>query len=237
MNILSNCIIVFILIMASFSLHANQYKSLTFGAAEVIYDFKPLEKDFATLTITASINENNDSYRNTKNSDLRRLGKLGQLIYQCKLLLYQTDPVVRQDSKETPLVISKYFSLLTNVDQRLPEDHSVGIDVHTLAAFDSASLFSPSFGTPQQDNNFSDTVKQGSIRNLKRINLDVLSQKDQLKDVESLYLDIRFPVFQLNQPVNQWSYSFNIQEFQKAISHTDEHCSLETILGLIQSVE
>lgn len=237
MNITANIIIGFICVSVSVTASAAEYKTLMIGNSEVVYDFMPLDKGIASLTMTATLSENNDSFRNTKNNDLRRLSKLGQLIYQCKLMLYQADQVKGINSSAAPILVSKYYSLLTNVDLQLNPNESVGIDVHALDIYDNNSLFTPTLGSQQNISFFRDSLEKGQSTNLKRLNLDVLTQKDIMGSAESVYIDIRFPIFQLNKAVNQWSYSFNVLDFKKAIRYIDDNCSHQKIMDLIKPVD
>lgn len=212
---------------------ADEFKTLAIGNAEVVYDFQPLEKGSATLTITASITENNDLYRNKKNKDSRRLSKLGQLIYQCKIMLYQPVQVEMVSSPDTPILISSNYSLLTNVNFQLNTNDSVGINVYTLDVIDEKSLFTPTLGNSRHKNFFRDRIKIESVTNIERLNLDIFSKYNILKNAESVYIDIRFPIFQLNKTVNEWGYSFNVLDFKKAIQHTNENCSQKNIMNLM----
>ena len=75
----------------SFAVRADEVKTVDFGAASVVYDYQVSREGVATLSLNALVSETNDSLRGLKNSEPRRLAKLGQLIYQCKLLLYEAD--------------------------------------------------------------------------------------------------------------------------------------------------
>ena len=66
----------FVLIL-SFSSTAAEIKTVNYGAATVVYDYQKAGKEVATLSLNALITETNDSLRGVKNSDRRRLGKLG----------------------------------------------------------------------------------------------------------------------------------------------------------------
>ena len=51
---------------------------------------------------------------------------------------------------------------------------------------------------------------------------------------ESIDINIRFPVFQMEKPVNQWSYNFNLSDFQRAHRYIDENCTPMRLLELIE---
>ena len=58
---------------------AERGVSVELGQAAVYYDYHATDTGTAVLTLNAVITETNDSLRGLKNTDRRRLGKLGQL--------------------------------------------------------------------------------------------------------------------------------------------------------------
>jgi hypothetical protein len=105
---------------------ADELKTVNIGAAEVFYDYQPTDTGVATLTLVAQISETNNSLRGLKNVDQRRLRKLGQLIYQCKLMLYKAGEGNRTFDLKAPILISKNYSLFTGVDLPLAADEQIG---------------------------------------------------------------------------------------------------------------
>ena len=61
----------------------------------------------------------------------------------------------------------------------------------------------------------------------KRLSADVINISD------SIDIILRFPIFQMQESVHQWSYNFNLVDFRQAVRHVDENCTLETLAGLI----
>lgn len=212
---------------------ANDYKTVKIGEAEVVYNYSPPEEGAATLTVTALVFETNDSLRGVKNTDQRRLSKLGQLIYQCKLLLYRPDSSDRESPLKDPILTSKNYSLFTGVDLRLASHEGVGIQVDAIEAMDEESLFAPTLGRPSHQNVVHDYVGKDTAINLKQISLHVLNETDLLQTAESVEINIRFPVFQLERPAQQWRYSFNLNDFKQAMKYTDEQCMPDKLMDLI----
>ena len=71
----------------SFLVAADEIKTVTIGDFVVVFYYQSVGKELVTLTLNALVSETNDSLRGLKNTDRCRLSKLGELIYQCKLLL------------------------------------------------------------------------------------------------------------------------------------------------------
>lgn len=213
-------------------LAADEIKTVSIGDAEVYYDYRQNETGIAILTLIAQVAETNNSLRGLKNSDRRRLGKLGQLVYQCKLMLHRSgknDPVA--DAKQ-PFLISRNYSLFTGVDLSLATNERVGIQAQALQAVDDESLFTPALGEGDTHKGMWETVGEGSAVNLKQLNVNVLNESDLIEAAESIDIVVRFPVFQLKKPVSQWSYNFMLKDFKKAIQHIDQNCTSARLLQL-----
>lgn len=233
MKLISTLISGFFVLTLSLPAAADEIKTVNIGDAVVIYDFQPAGEEAVTLTLSALVAETNDSLRGLKNTDRRRLSKLGELIYQCKLLLYKSakgDPVV---DPTAPILISQNFSLFTGVDLPLAADERVGIQAQTLQSVDVDSLFSPTLGGRDIHKNFWEDLDAGAETNLKQVNVNVLSDVDAIKSAENLDIMIRFPVFQVEKPVSQWSYNFNLTDFKQAVQHANENCTPDRLMALI----
>ena len=212
---------------------AEEVKTVEFGAAKVIYDYQPAREGVATLSLNAVISENNDSLRGLKNTDRRRLGKLGQLIYQCKLLLYRPESG-SGDSAGVPMLISRNYSLYTGVDLKLSEGERLGIRVRSLPRVDSDSLFAPSLGGEDSQQEVWEDVGGGSPVDLMQININALLENDFLDNADNIDILLRFPIFQVERPVRQWSYNFDLQDFRRAVEHADDNCTPERLSDLIE---
>ena len=125
---------------------ADGVKTVSIGDAEVFYNYQPPEKGVATLTLNALVSETNNSLRGLKNTDRRRLSKLGQLIYQCKLMLYKPEKSDSAIDAKDPVLISKNYILFTGVDLPLAADERIGIQAEALQIVDVDSLFTPTLG-------------------------------------------------------------------------------------------
>ena len=211
----------------------KEIKTLSFGEATVVYDYEPAGENGITLSLSALVSETNNSLRGLKNSDPRRLSKLGELIYQCRILLYKPAKGTQKVGVNTPIVISQNYSLFTGVDLPLGSDERVGIQAQAMQAVDAASLFSPSLGDGDIHQKLWENAAEGQTRNLKQINVNVLQQSDVVRTAESLDIVVRFPVFQLERPVREWSYHFNLKDFKQAVRHTDENCTPDQFMKLI----
>ncbi|MCP4878039.1 MAG: hypothetical protein GY896_21500 [Gammaproteobacteria bacterium] len=213
---------------------ADEFKTVSIGDAEVFYDLQPIETGGMILTLNALVSETNNSLRGLKNTDQRRLRKLGQLIYQCKLMLYKSDNSAPVVDTRGPVLISKNYSLFTGVDLPLGANERVGIQAEALQAIDDDSLFSPALGNGESQKSMWETMVPGSAINLKQLNVNVLQDTDLIKTSESIDIIARFPVLQVKKPVSQWSYNFNLKDFKQAIQHIDENCTPVKLLELIK---
>jgi len=231
---LTNTLISALLVLTiSFEVGADEVKTVNIGAAEVFYDYQPAVGEIATLTLVALISETNDSLRGLKNLDQRRLSKLGQLIYQCKLMLYRADKGDRTFAAKDPILISKNYNLFTGVDLPLAVDERVGIQAEALQTVDEESLFTATLGDGDTLKKIWGTQGEGSAINLKQFNVNVLNETDLIETSESIDIVVRFPIFQLKKPVSQWSYNFHLKDFKQAIQHIDENCTPIKFMELI----
>lgn len=186
------------------------------------------------LTLSAQVSETNNRLRGLKNTDQRRLSKLGQLIYQCKLMLYKSDksdPAI--DANDLSL-ISRNYSLFTGVDLLMGADERLGIQVEALQAVDDSSLFTPTLGQGDTLKKQRETVADGSPINLKQFDVNLLNETDLVETSESIEIVARFPIFQLEKPASQWSYNFNLKDFKQAIRHINENCTPTRLVALIK---
>ncbi len=213
---------------------AEEIENFNIGNAEVIYYFQPIETGGAILTLNALVTENNNSLRGLKNMDQRRLSRLGQLIYQCKLMLYNSDKKKRILNTKDSDLISRNYSLYTGVDLSLATGERIGIQVEALLVVDDNSLFTPMLGNRNMLKQQWETVGDSSRINLNQINVNVLNESNIIETSESIEIIARFPVFQLEKPVSQWSYSFNLKDFKKAIQHIDKNCKPSGFMSLIE---
>ncbi len=234
MKLIKPSIATLIILTISSVFAADEVKTVSIGDADVFYNFQPIESGGAILTLNALISETNNSLRGLKNTDQRRLSKLGQLIYQCKLMLYKVDkgsPTV--DAKDLVL-ISKNYSLFTGVDLPLAANQRVAIQVDALQIVDEVSLFGPTLGSKDTPKKMWGTLGKDSGINLKQINVNILNQPKLIEASESVDITARFPVFQVEKPVSQWSYNFKLKDFKQAIHHIDENCTPIKFLELIR---
>ncbi len=234
MKLLNTLISSLFVLTHSSAYTADEIKTVNIGNTEVIYYFQPIETGGAILTLNALVTETNNSLRGLKNLDKRRLSKLGQLIYQCKLMLYDTDKNEDSLNSKNPGLISRNYSLYTGVDLSLATDERIGIQVEALQAVDESSLFTPTLGNGNMLKRQWEAVGEGSRINLKQIHFNVLNETDLIESSESIEIVARFPIFQLKKPVSQWSYSFNIKDFKQAIQHIDENCTPTRFMSLIK---
>jgi hypothetical protein len=212
---------------------ADEVKTVNIGAAEVFYNYQPTDAGVATLTLVALISETNNSLRGLKNLDQRRLSKLGQLIYQCKLMLYKADKDDRNFDAKDPILVSKNYSLFTGVDLPLAADERLGIQAEALQIVDDESLFTATLGDGDTLKKFWGIQGEGSAINLKQFNVNVLNETDLIETSESIDIVARFPIFQLKKPVSQWSYNFPLKDFKQAIQYIDENCTPIKFMELI----
>ncbi len=228
-NVLTACIVL----VLSFSGSATEFKTVNYGAASVVYDYQQASDEVATLSLNALVTETNDSLRGLKNSDRRRLGKMGQLIYQCKLLLRTSAKSASDTSPNTPMLVSRNYSLFTDVDLPLAAGKRLGIKVRSLQPVDGNSLFSPTLGQQNVQSEVWANLGEGSSINLKHLDVNVLQETDVINTAENIDIIVRFPIFQMQEAVNQWSYNFNVKDFRQAVRHADENCTLEKLAELI----
>jgi hypothetical protein len=73
----------------------------------------------------------------------------------------------------------------------------------------------------------------GVAINLKQLNVNVLTEGDLIKTAENMDIIVRFPIFQVEKPVQQWSYNFNLKDFKQAVQHADENCTPVKFMELI----
>lgn len=232
MNRLFKTLLIMLAALAPAPLVAQQLMTERFGEAEVVYGYQPLKAGAATLTLTAIVNENNDALRGLRNSDQRRLSRLGQLIYQCKLLVNkpkQTDTVI---SSKDPILLSRNYSLVTGVDLALSEQDSVAVEIHVIPQIKDKRLFGRSMGGSHGSEVLETRVGQGRSLNMRRIDLDVLDESGLMASAESVDISVRFPAFQLQRPVHQWRYSFNMRDFGRAVQYADANCTIERLMEL-----
>jgi hypothetical protein len=213
---------------------ANEIRSVKIGNAEVIYDFAITETDTAILTLNALVNETNNSLRGLKNTDPRRPSELGQLIYQCKLMLYKpinaSDPARVND----PALISKNFSIYSGANIILAANERMGIRVQALLEVDDTSLFTASLGSREPQMRLWETTGEGDVVDLRQFAVNILKESDVIATSESLDITVRFPVFQLEKPAREWIYNFDVTDFKQAVRHIDEHCTPASLVDLIK---
>ena len=214
------------LIIATFSaeLAAEEAGTLRFGATEVTFDYEQNKSGSTILTLIAQKPETNDLRRGLKNTDQRRLSKLGYLVYQCKLLLQPADNVNSLDDN-TPALTSRNFSLFTGVNLPLGIDQRVGIQINALQAFKDTSLFNVGLADIETFKTRRETLGEGSPLNLKQFDLGLLSESDLFETSESVEITARFPIFQMAEPVTEWRYHFDLVDFKKAVRYIDENCT------------
>jgi len=228
--LLLGCFALSLLIRAD----ANEIRSVKIGNAEVVYDFETTETDVAILTINALVQETNNSLRRLKNTDPRRPSELGQLIYQCKLMLHKpvnaSDPVSVSD----PPLISKNFSIYSGANIILAANERMGIRVQALLEVDDTSLFTASLGSSETQMRLWETTGEGDVVDLRQFAVNILQESDVIATSENLDITVRFPVLQLDKPVREWVYNFDVTDFKQAVRHIDEHCTPANLVDLIR---
>ena len=212
---------------------ADEIKSVQIGDAVVVYDYQPAREDVVTLTLNGLVTETNDSLRGLRNTDRRRLSKLGELIYQCKLLLYKPDIKDPGINANTPILISRNYSLFTGVDLTTAVGERVGIRVQALQPVDEDSLFSPTLGGKDVLKEAWESLGEGAAINLKQLTVNVLKETDVIEAAESIDIIIRFPIFQMDKSVRQWRYNFKLEDFRQAVRHIDDNCTPRRFVELI----
>ena len=233
MNLTNTLISALFLLTISSAVAADEVKTVNIGAAEVFYNYQPAVEEVATLTLVALISETNNSIRGLKNLDQRRLSKLGQLIYQCKLMLYKADKDDHSFDAKGPVLISKNYNLFTGVDLPLAADERMDIQAEALLTVDEESLFTATLGDKDTHKKIWGTQGEGSAVNLKQFNVNVLNETNLIDASESIDIVVRFPIFQLKKPVSKWSYNFRLEDFKQAIQHIDENCTPIKFMELI----
>ncbi len=233
---LASSLISALVVLTVFSVTAaEEFPMPDLGDAEIAYDYQLTDSGLATLTLVAQVDETNDSLRGLRNTDRRRLSKLGQLLYQCKLMLYRPKQNTATGTSKEPVLISKNYNLYTGVDLPLSADERVGIQAQALLAVDENSLFSTKLGDGGGIRSGWDTIGEDSAINLKQLDVNLLHQGDLIESAESVDIVVRFPVFQMEKPVSQWRYHFNLKDFRQAIRHIDENCTSTRLIELIAS--
>ena len=197
MKLISTLICGFFVQTISFLVAADEIKTVTIGDVVVVFYYQSVGKELVTLTLNALVSETNDSLRELKNTDRCRLSKLGELIYQCKLLLYKSDKSNSSVDVKAPILISRNYSLFTGVDLPLGADELVGIRAQTLQAVDDDSLFRPTLGDMDIHKNLWEGLGTGTAINLKQVYVNVLQETNVINSAESIDIMIRFPVFHL----------------------------------------
>jgi len=233
MKLINTLISALLTLTISSEVAADEVKTVNIGAAEISYNYQPTDAEIATLTLVALVSETNNSLRGLKNLDQRRLSKLGQLVYQCKLMLYNADKDNGIFDAKDPFLISKNYSLFTGVDLPLTTDERVGIQAEALQTVDEESLFTATLGDRDTLKKIWGAQGEGSAINLKQFSVNVLSETDLIETSESIDIVVRFPIFQLKKPVSQWSYNFHLKDFKQAIQHIDENCTPIKFMELI----
>jgi len=212
---------------------ADAVKTTRFGTAEVSSNYHTADTGVAILTLVAQVSETNNSLRGLKNADQRRLSKLGQLVYQCKLMIYQSDSNTQVTNKKPPDLIARNYSLFTGVDLPLSDEERLGIQVQALQTVDDSSLFTATLGNSKVLTTKWETLDEGSAINLNQFDINVLNETDLIKTSESIEIAARFPIFQMEKPVTQWRYHFNLKDFKRAIQHVDENCTAARFKAII----
>ncbi len=233
MKTIRGLITALFLLICSPLLAAEAVEPVRFGVAEVVYDLEQKESGMAILTLSALVTETNNSLRGLKNSDRRRMSKLGQLLYQCKLMLYQTQQTAALANTRDPILISKNFSLFTGVDGSLSEDERMGIRVQALKSIDEGSLFTASLGRGDTQTGAWETVGEGVAVDLKHFDVSLLNESGVIQASDNIDIIVRFPVFQVAKPVKQWIYNFDLRDFNQAVRHADANCTPAKLVELI----
>ena len=231
MNIITRLLTGLAVLACPWVYAAQNGDSVVFGDATVYYDYRSSDSGMAVLTLSAVVAETNDSLRGLKNTDRQRLGKLGQLIYQCRLMLYR--PAVDEAAVGSPVLISNNYSLYTGVDQPLAANERLGVRARGLRAVDEASLFTASLGGQPRTAEMWASDPPGTVANLRQLDLNLLGENDAIESFDSLDIEVRFPIFQLDKPVEQWSYRFDLTDFRRAHRHIDDNCTPARLVELL----
>ncbi len=233
MKLINTLMSAFFVLAMSSAFAADEVKTASFGNAEVAYDYQSTETGVSILTLIAVVSETNNSLRGLKNTDRRRLAKLGQLVYQCKLMLYRPPQSEAALDAKAPILISRNYSLFTGVDLRLGVDERVGILAQALKAVDDDSLFTASLGGEETVEGMWEIVGEGAEVDLKQFNINLVKESDLIQSAESIDINVRFPVFQLEKPVYQWNYNFSLKDFNRAVQYVDENCTPARLRELV----
>lgn len=213
---------------------AEEIRNEKIGNVEMVYDFTTTQTGVAILTLDALVSETNNALRGLRNTDSRRPSELGQLIYQCKLMLYKSvgasDPV----GANAPVLIAKNFSLYTGANLILAANERMGIRVQALPEIDEASLFTASLGGRKSQTELWDTTGDGDVVDLRQFAVNLLKESGVIETSESLDITVRFPVFQIEKPARQWSYNFDVTDFKRAARRIDEDCTPASLVDLIR---
>ncbi len=225
MNLVHLLISSLITVTFSADVAAEGTKTLRFGATEVSFDHQKNKSGSTIFTLIAQIPETNDSLRGLKNTDQRRLSKLGQLVYQCKLLVEAADAGDNGIEDKTPALTSRSYSLFTGVDLPLGVDQRIGIKVNALQAINETSLFNVGLGDIDTLKTQWQTLGEGTSLNLEQFDLGLLNESDLFETSKSVEITARFPIFQMAEPVTEWRYHFELTDFRQAVRYIDENCT------------
>jgi len=231
---LTNALISTLFVLFNTTVFADDIKTVPIGNVTVSSEYQITRSGVAVMTLAARLPEVNDSLRGLKNSDQRRLSKLGQLVYQCKLMLYKSDADTGAFDTDDPNLISRNYSLFTGVDLSLATDERIGIRVDALQAIDDNKLFTATLGKRDTLKQQWETIGEDTAINLRQFDLNILNDANLIQTSESIEVTARFPVFQLEKPVSQWRYNFNLKDFKRAITHIEENCTAKRFIALLE---
>ena len=161
-------------------------------------------------------------------------GRSRKTFYCIKLRTMRVNKEADRITANDPVLVSKNYSLFTDVDMVLAANERMGIRVQALKAVDDNSLFTPTLGDNDTQAGVWETVDESSSINMRQFTLTVLKESDLIDTSESVDIIVRFPVFQVQKPVRQWNYNFNLQGFRQAVRHADENCTAERLLQLVK---
>ena len=224
--------LIVLLSKPAFSIDENRITRI--GAAEVSLNTQTNDTGVTILTLLAQVPETNNLLRGLKNTDQRRLSKLGQLTYQCKLMFYQSSKSEAGFNRNDPFLVSKNYSLVTGVDVPLSTNERMGIQVNALKAVDDNSLFNVTLGERETLNTKWEALGNGSAINLSQFDINLLNETDLIEHSESMEIVARFPIFQMEKPVVQWRYHFNLKDFKQAVKHINNNCTPARLKSLIE---
>lgn len=225
MKFANTSIFAFFVLVFSPVFATDTIETTNFGKAEVSSYYQLTDKGVAILTLVARVPEINNALRGLKNSDQRRLSKIGQLTYQCKLLLYKSEKNKQTFDQNNLNLTSRNYSLFTGVNLPLAPDERLGIQIEALQTIADNSLFGANLGNQNSLRKESETVSDSSNINLQQFDVNVLNDSNLIETSESIEIVARFPVYQLEKPVSQWRYNFNLKDFKQAIQYIDENCT------------